>query len=116
MAEARDDGLSAREASIRVLVRQLRDQTAETRGVGEMRAKGVSNPSFLCLSLAEKKEEALVLGGSWVGGGERKTSGFSLAGGDSNPKVANRVGGGGSYCGGGGVNGGGEGWGRSPVG
>lgn len=34
IAEARDDGLGACEAGMRVLVRQLREQTAEASGIG----------------------------------------------------------------------------------
>lgn len=60
IAEARDDGLGASEAGMRVLVGELREQAAEASGIGQMGGLGVGNPSLLCFSLAEERQKLLV--------------------------------------------------------
>lgn len=52
MAEASDDGLGARERRESVLVRELRDQTTETGGVGEVSGVGVCEPRFFGFTVA----------------------------------------------------------------
>jgi len=69
MAEARDDGLRAREGGESVLVRELRDQATETGGVGEVGGVGIGVPGFFGFSFTQEREKLLVAGFGGGGGG-----------------------------------------------
>jgi len=63
IAEARDDGLGARERRECVLVRELKDQATEAGGVREVSGVGVGEPSFFSFVVV-KEGEKLVIAGS----------------------------------------------------
>ena len=69
IAEARDDGLGARERRECVLVRELKDQATEAGGVREVRGVGVGEPSFFSFVVVKEGEKLLVAGFRGVCGG-----------------------------------------------